>query len=92
MKLNRDQIERLRTEFPEAYEERLELVDLQARLHNALVWYQSDNKKFRGRIAGLALTLRDQNTVEHGDEHGNPLINVVNTMARDGWVNCETRS
>ncbi len=90
MKLDTEQIERLRTEFPEAYAERMELVDLKARLWNALVWFDTDSKKFRGRIAGLAMTLRDQHTIEYGDENGNPLISVVKAMASNWWVNCES--
>jgi hypothetical protein len=90
MSLSDSQIERLRVEFPEAYEERSELIDLRARLWNALVWFDSENDKFRGRIAGLAFTLRDRHTREHGDEHGNPLISVCNKMARNYWVNSWT--
>lgn len=90
MKLIHEQIDRLREEFPEAYEERLELVNLSARLWNCLCWYGSDSKKFRGRLVGLAITLRDQAHAERGPDR-TVMDSVVERMTRDGYINCETR-
>lgn len=91
MRLTSEQIDRLRDEFPEAYEERLELVDLSARLWNAIVWYGENLKKFHGRLAGIAITLRDRAHQERGDEQRTGMDFAVERMGLDGWINCETR-
>lgn len=90
MRLTSEQIGRLRDEFPEAYEERQDLVDLWARLWNTLGWYGADFKKFRGRLVGIAITLRDAAHQERGGQRTG-MDSAVERMRRDGWVNCETR-
>lgn len=86
MSLGDSQIKRLREEFPEAYAERTELIDLKARLHNALVWFgSSSHDKFTGRMAAIAMDFRDE-----PHPHGNPFIRVVEEMHKRYWANSWT--
>ena len=92
MRLTTEQIERLRVEFPEAYEVHLELVDISAQAWNALVWFAEPYRsKFRGKLCRLAVTLRDRRRRDYGDER-TAMDSTVEAMQREGWFACSPGS
>lgn len=89
-RLSPERLRQLQAEAPDVYEAHIELLDVSARLWNALVWYGSESKKFRGRLFGLARTLAARAKDGKPDDYTTGMDTVVKHMARDGWANCHS--